>query len=129
MGEKENQRLIEEISQAINAKDFDKVRAAYHPDATQEWPQSGERLVGVDNIMAVNENYEQSGNPYPTESDVKVRAAGDLVVAESRLDYGGKLYNLVSVFEMRDGKVFRETDYFSEPFDPPDWRSQWVETI
>jgi hypothetical protein len=31
--------------------------------------------------------------------------------------------------EFRDGKVARETIYFADPFEPPEWRSQWVERI
>jgi hypothetical protein len=33
------------------------VKEFYLPDAIEEWPQSGERLNGAANIMAVNENY------------------------------------------------------------------------
>jgi hypothetical protein len=33
----------------------------------------------------------------------------------------------VSVVEFRDGKVARETDYFAQPFQAPQWRAQWVE--
>jgi len=29
--------------------------------------------------------------------------------------------------EFRDGKVARETQYFADPFEPPAWRTQWVE--
>jgi len=31
--------------------------------------------------------------------------------------------------EFRDGKVVRETLYFTEPWDPPAWRAQWVEPM
>jgi hypothetical protein len=30
-----------------------------------------------------------------------------------------------TTWEIRDGKIVRETIYVSEPFDPPDWRLQW----
>ena len=33
----------------------------------------------------------------------------------------------MSILEIRDGKVARETDYFSQPFPAPQWRAQWVE--
>jgi hypothetical protein len=35
----------------------------------------------------------------------------------------------VSVIELRDGKVVRETDYFAQPFQAPQWRAQWVERM
>jgi hypothetical protein len=31
--------------------------------------------------------------------------------------------------EFRDGKVVRERIYFAEPWDPPEWRAQWVEPM
>ena len=33
----------------------------------------------------------------------------------------------VFVFELRDGRILSETAYFTQPFDPADWRAQWVE--
>jgi hypothetical protein len=35
----------------------------------------------------------------------------------------------VNVIELRDGKVVRETDYFAQPFQAPQWRAQWVERM
>jgi len=29
--------------------------------------------------------------------------------------------------EFQNGRVIHETQYFAEPFEPPAWRSQWVE--
>jgi hypothetical protein len=33
------------------------------------------------------------------------------------------------LIEFRDGKIWKETRYYAEPFDPPPWRAQWVEPI
>jgi hypothetical protein len=33
----------------------------------------------------------------------------------------------VNIMEFRDGKVTHETIYFGDPWEPPAWRSQWVE--
>jgi hypothetical protein len=55
-------------------------------------------------------------------------AGGDLAVLEIDLTYSdGSRYLGVSVVEFRDGKVARETDYFAQPFQAPQWRAQWVE--
>ena len=37
--------------------------------------------------------------------------------------------NTVSIMELRDGKVARETHYFADPFEPPEWRARWVERM
>jgi hypothetical protein len=31
--------------------------------------------------------------------------------------------------EFADDKVIRETLYFADPFDPPEWRAEWVEVV
>lgn len=49
------------------------------------------------------------------------------MVAEASLDYGGPKYETVIIFEFRDDKIARETAYWSEAFDAPAWRAQWVE--
>ncbi len=54
-------------------------------------------------------------------------SGGNLVIAEALLDYGGPQYETVFIFEFRDGRIARETAYWSEAFEAPEWRSQWVE--
>jgi ketosteroid isomerase-like protein len=49
------------------------------------------------------------------------------VVAEATLDYDGPVYETVFIFEFRDGRISKETAYWSEAFDPPAWRAEWVE--
>jgi hypothetical protein len=31
--------------------------------------------------------------------------------------------------EFRGDRVQRETHYFADPFEPPEWRAKWVESI
>ena len=33
------------------------------------------------------------------------------------------------IFELRDGRIAKETAYWSLPFEAPEWREQWVERI
>ena len=55
-------------------------------------------------------------------------AGGDLAVLEVELTYAdGSRYLGVSVFEFRDGKIVKETDYYAQPFQAPAWRAAWVE--
>jgi ketosteroid isomerase-like protein len=37
--------------------------------------------------------------------------------------------NVVSIMEVRDGKIVRERNYHGEPWEPPAWRAQWVEPM
>jgi ketosteroid isomerase-like protein len=123
VGEGENRATIEVYLQAFESKDMQLLDQVYTDDAVQEWPQSGERIVGRDNIKAINENYPG----LPNATIRRVSGSGNVWTVETVLDYSGEVYNAVSVLEFRDGKVAKQTDYFASPFPPPEWRAQWVE--
>jgi hypothetical protein len=42
---------------------------------------------------------------------------------------GDAAYHGVAILELRDGKVWRDTRYFAEPFEAPQWRARWVEPM
>jgi hypothetical protein len=97
-----------------------------HPDYVLEMPQSGERIRGRDNLRAYQQAYP---NP-PTIQLRRVVGAGDVWVVEAHNDYGGgQLYHVIDIVEYRDGKIWRETRYYAEPFQAPQWRTQWVEPM
>jgi ketosteroid isomerase-like protein len=123
MGAEENRQTIERLWQLMEKQDWSGAGELLHDDFVQEWPQSGERIRGRENSMAINQNYPG----FPTQTVDRILAAGDLVTSEVTLNYGGQIYHGVSIFEFRDGKVVKETDYFAQPFKAPGWRSQWVE--
>ena len=39
------------------------------------------------------------------------------------------LYDIVALVELRDGRMFRESRYYAEPFEAPEWRARWVERM
>jgi hypothetical protein len=41
---------------------------------------------------------------------------------------GGK-FDFVLILELRDGKVFRETRYYAEPFEASESRARWFERM
>jgi hypothetical protein len=103
--------------------DPDRAHAMYHEDAILEFPQSGERFVGIDNFREWRREY-----PAPTEPEIKgVRGAGDVWVAELTIAYGGGPPQFgVDILEFRDEKIVRETIYVSEGWEAPEWRAQWA---
>ncbi len=45
-------------------------------------------------------------------------------------DYGGEgVYDVVLIIELKDGKRWRDTRYYAEPFEAPEWRAQRVERM
>lgn len=118
-------QILEEYVDAWRRRDLATKATFYQDDAIQEWPQSGERVRGLDNIGAIDENYP--GLPDPTIR--RIAGRDDLWILEVTLDYGGKVVHGCSILEMREGKIARETSYFADPFEPAEWRARWVERI
>jgi hypothetical protein len=45
-------------------------------------------------------------------------------------DYGeGGAYNVVLIVELKEGKWWRDTRYYVEPFEAPEWRAHLVERM
>jgi hypothetical protein len=99
----------------------------YADDAICDYPQSGERILGRNNLQALRTHHP--GKP----SGFKVRrivGKADLWVTEYIITYQGKPAFTVSIMEFNNnGKVVHETQYFADPFDAPAWRKQWVQQI
>jgi hypothetical protein len=97
-----------------------------HEGYVMEMPQAGERIWGRENMCSFQE-------AYPTPPTIRLRRVvvrDGLWVAEGVNDYGeGKVFTVVAIFELRDGKIWRDTRYYAEPFEAPEWRAQWVERI
>jgi ketosteroid isomerase-like protein len=125
MGEKENLAVATRYWENWTNPDLTVVRELLSEDCIQEWPQSGERIRGKANIIAISENYP--GLPRSTLK--RAAAGGKLVVGEVQLDYGHKIYDCVSILEIKGGKIVHEVEYYAEPFQAPPWRSQWVERM
>ena len=106
----------------LSGSDPDRAHEMYEPDAVLEFPQSGERFEGVENLREWRSNY-----PASTTFDIrKVRGSGDVWVAEVVVTYDGGSANYgVSIIEVRGDRIARETIYVAEGWDPPEWRAQW----
>jgi hypothetical protein len=97
-----------------------------HEQYTMDMPQSGERLSGRDTMRAMQESF-----PSPPKGTLR-RIVGDgtVWVIEGVNDYGdGDVWSFVDIVEFADDKIIRETHYYAKSFDPPSWRSKWVEVI
>lgn len=121
---KENKKVIERLIACINDNHIEVMDELFHEDAVMDWPQSGEKVVGGDNRRAIYKSFPK----LPKITPRRMLGAGDLVVAEATLDYGeGAIYQTVFIFEFRDGKIEKETAYWSQAFPAPEWRAKWVE--
>lgn len=98
-----------------------------HEDFVADMPQSGERIRGRDNMRALQQAFPP--DRAPTFRVRRITGGGDVWTVEATGDYGGEVYLVVVIVEFRDGKIIRETRYYPQPFEPPEWRSQWVERV
>jgi len=127
MTTEENRRLAEAAWTMLEKQDWDGLMELFSDDFVQEWPQSGERLLGKEKCIEVNRTYP-GGLP---QSEVRnVRADGNLATTEVALTYpDGSSWRGISIFEFRDGKITKEIDYFAQPFEAPAWRAHLVEKM
>lgn len=125
MDDREIRAALDRHWAASDANDFEAEHQIYREDAVLEYPQSGERIRGRRNIQA-----SRSAQPNRKRFAVR-RIVGDanLWVTESVITYDGEPSYSVSIMELKDGKVSRETQYFGDPFEPGPSRAQWVEPM
>ena len=110
---------------ASDANDFDAEHAIYRDDAVLEYPQSGERIRGRQNIQA-----SRLAQPNAKRFTVRrIVGHGNLWVTEFVLAYDGRPSYSVSIMEFLDGKVARETQYFADSFEPGPSRGHLVEKM
>ena len=99
---------------ASDANDFDREHRIYRDDAILEYPQSGERIRGRQNIQA-----SRVAQPNAKRFTLRrIVGGGNVWISELVLTYDGHPSYAVSIMEVEDGKVVRETQYFGEAFDP-----------
>ncbi|MDB5848930.1 MAG: hypothetical protein JWP29_2682 [Rhodoferax sp.] len=95
----------------------------YQDHAVCTYPQSGEVIYGRHNLQALRSHHP--GKPSGFEVR-RITGEGNVWVTEYVIDYAGESVYTVSLMEFVDGQVSRETQYFSNAFDAPAWRAQWV---
>jgi ketosteroid isomerase-like protein len=123
-----DQEIRAELDQhwaASDANDFVTEHLIYREDAVLDYPQSGERTRGRNNIQG-----QRASQPSKKRFTVqRIVGSGDLWVTELILTYDGKPSYTVSIMEFTGEKVARETQYFADPFVAPTVRAKWVERM
>jgi hypothetical protein len=126
MDEQEAHRFLTDLYSRLSPEEEYNVR--HQEDYVMEMPQSGERFRGRENMRAFQEAYHLS--PPPSLQVRRVLVKEGLWVVEGVIEYGdGRVLDFVVISELKDGKMWRDRWYFAEPFEAPEWRSQWVERM
>jgi limonene-1,2-epoxide hydrolase len=145
VAEPTNEEVVRAYIGALTANDADAIGRLREPDWRVDYPQSGERIRGHANERAIADNYpgglpdidpsrvvgsEDRWVVTPSFTFERIAGSGDTWWSEGKARYpDGSLWHVVTMYQLHDGRIHRETTYWAEPFDPPGWRAGWIEPI
>jgi ketosteroid isomerase-like protein len=127
MNAQESRQVVENYWDAMATNDFDRAGAWLHDDIVLDWPQSGERVRGRANFIAINANYPSAGRWRFTVRRLIADDGG--VASEVEVSDGSMAATAITFSELRQGKILRQVEYWPDPFPPAAWRAIWVERI
>lgn len=144
MAEASTREIVERYAAAL-PNDQATLRALRHPDFVEEWPQSGERIRGADNMAQIDAHYpgglpkgsydrivgsEDRWVVTPVFTMLRITGSGNVFTALARATYpDGTIWHIAMFLEVRDDKIARVTTLFAPALDAPAWRAEWVEKI
>ena len=146
MAEPSPREVVDRYSRALAAWDLDAAETVMAEDIVEDYPQSGERIVGLDNWRRIIRYWPEQEKMStdidrvvgsedrwvmgPTWALTRVIGTGDQFWATGHVTYpDGSRWHLVQLIEVRGGKVARLTSYFAAPFEAAEWRRKWVTRI
>ena len=146
MADQNTRAVVERYSRAMEAHDLDGLAATLHDDYVEDYPQSGERVRGAVNLLAIMSHYpggeprtakveqvvgaEDSWVMSPSYIPMRVEGSGDQYTAVAHIVYpDGSEWHAVQLIRLKDGRVHRITSFYAAPFEAPDWRAPFVERI
>jgi hypothetical protein len=112
--------------QASAAGDADAEHDIYDDNVICDYPQSGERILGRNNLQSLRSHHPGRPSGFNVR---RILGTGDLWVTEYTITYQGRESFTVSIMEFVNGKVVRETQYFADRFEAPAWRSHLVQLV
>ncbi len=145
MAEPSGRAIVERYSRALQDKDFDALAALVTDDFVDEMPQSGERVRGRANQLALVRSYpggvgtidprsarlvgsEDRWVLTPSFAPLRIEGSGDVYTYVGTATYAnGETWQMIQIVELRDGRVARTTTWYAAPFEAPSWREPFVE--
>jgi len=117
MSDKTNREIVEHYFKAYPS-DWETMARLRHADFVEDWPQSGERIVGHENYRAIHESFP-GGTPgtaidrvvgtedrlvmTPLFTPLRIVGMGDTFTVEARARYSDGITNLiVTIVELKD---------------------------
>jgi SnoaL-like protein len=145
MPERTGREWAQAFQQLLLNRDFDRLAELIRADCVHDYPQSRERITGLANIRAVFENYpggigrqdveslrvagdDRRWAMAPNFTLVSVTGGGSSYSSVVRARYpDGKVWFVVTMFELVDGMQAKASLYFAPEFEAPEWRRQFTD--
>jgi hypothetical protein len=107
----DNRALMERYWAAAEANDMDTMHGLRDKAFVVDFPQTGERLSGRNVVRGFEESHVTGGSFELTG----LLGDGDVWTAQGVMRVGGQATYVVSINELRNGRVIRSIDYFAGP--------------
>lgn len=118
-------RLVEQFWTAMQANDWVAAVALFADDYVLHWPQSGERIHGGTNFIAINSAYPAAG-PWRFTVERQL-VAGEQAVTDVVVTDGVVTARAITFTTVRNGRIVGQVEYWPDLFDAPAWRTALVE--
>ncbi|HUE99680.1 MAG TPA: nuclear transport factor 2 family protein [Anaerolineales bacterium] len=122
-----NKQILETFWATMATNDFHAAAGLLHDDHTLEWPQSGERIRGREHFALINTHYPAEGLWRFTIHSMVVEH--DVVVTDVSVTDAKRQDRAITFSTIRDGKIWKQVEFWPEPFEAPAWRAGWVEKL
>lgn len=120
--------IVQELWDRMQARDWAGLRDLLADDLVVEWPVSGERIVGRENFVTINEEYPEGWSI----NVLRILADGETVVSEVEVPHDTMgVHRAASFWSVREGKVVAGREYWTQlGSDPsPEWRAAYVQRL
>ena len=123
----ESKQIVTKFWATMQTNEFQAVAELLHDDYILEWPQSGERVRGRANFVAINQNYPAQGRWEFTVH--RILSDRDQVISDVGVTDGVIQARVITFSTIRDGKIIHQIEFWPDPFEPAAWRAKWVERM
>ena len=119
------EQLVTQFWRAFDEARFEDLRPLLAEGFVAEWPQTGERIRGADNLIGLNSNY-----PGRWRCQLKdILRQGDRVVSRVEITDGAHIVHAISYFTIAEGRIAHAREFFADAMEPPFERGQWTERM
>lgn len=109
--------IVDSFWAAMQANDWRRAADHLTPGCVIDWPCSGERIVGRDHFVAIQERYPTNTGQWTFDVH-RIVAEGSTVVSEATVTDGEQSAVVVAFSEIDGDHITRQVEYWTTAYDP-----------